>query len=201
MLGYKNILFCFFLFAAVLASGQNDWELKKSENGIDVYLKSQDDSNIKMLKIVFDVEEPFLKVAHALDDVEACTEWVYACDVVDIYDEAEDGATIKYYTLIDFPWPLRDRDAYVESHTEMTENTFTSTSKALTDEAIKDGIVRMSLMDIRWYAEKKAEELVEVTYTLRSDPGGMIPAWAINLAIDSGPIRSIEAFRTFVANR
>lgn len=192
----------FVIFSICISSSvvwaQNDWVLKKEKDGIQVYFRNFEGSKIRELKIELEVHHSFNGVIDALNDVEACPDWVYACGLVDILEQ-KSNAEMLYYTVIDFPWPLQDRDAYITTNNEYTSTTFTSTSHGIVDyKPATNKLVRLPEIDIEWYVEKRANGIVFIRYTLHSDPGGIIPAWAINLALDKGPIQSMKSFQKFL---
>ena len=43
------------------------------------------------------------------------------------------------------------------------------------------------------YVLRKLQKSVSVEYTLKLDPGGILPAWAVNLAAVKGPVKTMEA--------
>ncbi|MBK6947604.1 MAG: hypothetical protein IPH16_05565 [Haliscomenobacter sp.] len=54
--------------------------------------------------------------------------------------------------------------------------------------------VRIPVMQYQWTLTP-GNGVLTVDYQLRSDPGGSLPAWAINLGLDQGPVQTIKNLR------
>ncbi|MEM1121376.1 MAG: hypothetical protein AAGJ18_13070 [Bacteroidota bacterium] len=99
---------------------------------------------------------------------------------------------------MDFPWPLDDRDLIVRSTMNQDPITKVVRSESFNEPdyiPVKKGLVRIPSLHLWWEFTPKESGVVEVEYFLSSDPGGLIPAWMINLALDQGPTQTIKAFR------
>jgi len=192
----KTILL--FLFCSVSLSGQgNDWVLKKNKNDIKVYYRDSETSRVKELRMTFDVKSSLSTLVAVLNDVEAFDDWVYKLDITKMVRRVS-PTEIYYYNEMNFPWPLDNRDFIVRSTIEQNPKTKVVVSHGVSahnylDE--KDDIVRIKILDIKWFFYPKADGTITVDYFLKSDPGGNLPAWLINLALDQGPMETIIKFR------
>ena len=54
--------------------------------------------------------------------------------------------------------------------------------------------IRVPHLHSVWTFEPIESGLIKMTYILNSDPGGNIPDWLVNLAIDEGPVQTIKRF-------
>lgn len=174
-----------------------EWELRKDKDGIQVYVREATDSPFKELKIKFSVQATMSAVVALLQDIEAIPDWVYKCEegyvVEKINDEEE-----YYYNLIDFPWPLSDRDFVVKSklYQNPTTKVLRSESYAVTDKIPKrEGVVRITETNLWWEFTPQSNGQIDVDYYLKSNPGGYLSAWIVNMAIDQGPVQTMKRFR------
>ena len=196
----RLLFFTFLLFLCSFNAKAQEigpWELKKNKNGIEVYVRDNSDSPIKELKMKFNVEASMSAIVELLLDVPAIPDWVYKCPEAYTIKKINDQVEV-YYNLVDFPWPLSDRDLIVKNTLTQDSLTKMVRSESFVSEGHlpeKEGIVRIKKTHLWWEFTPKSNGLVEVEYFLSSDPGGLIPAWLINLAIDQGPIQTINAFR------
>ncbi len=177
-----------------------DWTLKKNKDGIKVYLRAEHSSEIKELKIELFIDHPIEAVIRALDDLEAGTEWIYACKEVKILERPSKDEVI-YYTRIAFPWPFLDRDAVIRSINHWEGESFVSKSQVVPSYKYKNdlkSVVRMPQLDIEWRFTKIHEGRVHLKYLLKSDPGGLIPTWLIHLALDNGPVQTMKGFVDYI---
>jgi len=196
----KYILpFCFSLLFAIVAIAQEPgpWELKKEKKDIKVFVRDNPASPIKELKMKFTVEASMSAIVLLLQDVAAIPDWVYKCPEAYHLKKVSNSEEV-YYNRMDFPWPLDDRDLIVRNR--MVQNPITKVvrSESFNEPTYipeKDGLVRIPKLHLWWEFTPRGNGVVDVEYFLSSDPGGMIPAWMINLAIDQGPTQTIKAFR------
>jgi hypothetical protein len=108
-----------------------------------------------------------------------------------------------YYSRIDFPWPMNDRDVIMHTHLEQNPHTKTVVSKSVSVYDFihpKKDIVRMPVTRTTWTMTPGTNGWLYIEYYLYSDPGGSIPDWAVNMALDVGPRESIKGIRKLLAN-
>ncbi len=197
--------FGLFLFAWTVSYTQSstankEWVLKRKKNDIKVFVKDAYNSEIKELRIEMYIDEPIERIIHALNDLESGTEWIYACKEVKVL-EYPDDETVIYYTRMDFPWPLLDRDAVIKTTNYYSGAQFISDSELVIGYYPEiEQVVRMPELKIRWTFEPIDSNRVFLVYYLKSDPGGYLAPWLINLALDNGPIQSMQAFVKFIEN-
>jgi len=196
----KYIIFLGFnlLFSiTVFTQAAGEWELKKNKKDIKVYVRDSPDSPIKQLKMKFTVEASMSAIVLLLQDVAAIPDWVYKCPEAYHLKKISPSEEI-YYNRMDFPWPLDDRDLIVKNKMVQDPVTKVVRSESFNSPTYipeKEGLVRIPKLHLWWEFTPKNNGLVDVEYFLSSDPGGLIPAWMINLAIDQGPTQTVKAFR------
>lgn len=189
-----------FVFFCTFLSAQSTWQLKKSSDGIKVYYRDAENSSIKELKIEATFKTALSNLVGFLYQINDYPEWVYSFSDARLEKQVSEKE-IYYYGLVDFPWPLWDRDYFAHSTIHQDDKTgkVTITSKAVPDyKPTQKGIVRIKDMNIKWELTPKENGTVKVLYYLKSDPGGDIPAWAINMALDKGPLQTITQLRQLV---
>ena len=179
-----------FLFA------QEDWELKKDSKGISVWWRATEGTDIKEIKIQLEVEASLNTIVSVMTDVPAYEEWVYATDKsMVIEDESED---VIYYNIMDFPWPMDDRDLVMRTNVIQDPDTKIITSKSIAaPEKVPydDDMVRVEMTETEWIVTPLGNNKARIDYRLISDPGGSIPAFLTNIAADYGPYKTMAAFR------
>jgi len=187
-------------FLSGVSTDETAWKFKKEKRGIKVYIRDAEDSKIKELKITLEVNASLSSVLSAVNDVQSYPNWVYRNISSEVL--VKDGLHVVYYGKTDFPWPMDDRDYIMDSRVWQDENGVAySKSNAIwgTDyKAIEKKVVRVPQMISDWTFTPKGNGVVNIEYYLKSDPGGLLPPWLINMAIDQGPIQTMEAFREIV---
>ena len=191
------------LAAAALMSvrlpAEPDWTLKKTGDELWVYTRDRAGSEIKEVRLVMNVEASIAEINAVLDDAARQTEWVYRCT------EARDlGGRIDtgwyYYSRIDMPWPMDDRDLVARVTGGKHSGAYVSNSEAAPARTERvDDCVRITDFDVRTSYRALADGSgTEVTYVLHSEPGGKIPAWTVNMFVDKGPVETMTRLRRLV---
>jgi hypothetical protein len=182
------------------ASAQDNWKLVTQKEQISVYSRSAPGSKIKALKVECVVDAPAEQVAALLLDVEAGTDWVYktkSCKLLRKVSPTE----MYYYSEISLPWPLENRDFV--AHVTATQH---PVSKVITvDGPVVEGMVSEKKAVVRvndsrghWVVIPLPGRKARIQYSLHTDPGGNIPAWAVNLFAAEGPLESFKNLKQVV---
>jgi hypothetical protein len=176
---------------------QQNWKLSTEKDGIKVYTRTVPDSKIKALKVECDFKATASQLVTVLLDVKTCAEWVYhtkSCVLVKQVSPSE----LYYYSEVSLPWPAQNRDFVARLLVSQNPET-----KVVTVDgpavpgfvAEKDGIVRISNSKGKWIITPLANQSVRVEYTLQVDPGGIIPAWLVNMFATEGPLQSFKLLK------
>ena len=175
-----------------------DWELKDEEDGIKVYTRQVEDSDIKAIKVECTVEEATLsQLAAVILDIPASDQWVYAtklCRTEKIISPRE----FIYYSEIEVPWPASNRDFIVRVKVEqdsLTKKMTVGGENLPTYLNEKEGVVRIMHTESQWTVIPEANNL-KIEFVLHVNPGGSIPAWLINLFASRGPMETFLNLRS-----
>jgi hypothetical protein len=177
-------------------SQESTWKFVKETNGVKVYFRTIANSNLNEVKIQTTFNSNLSTIVEALRDVNAYREWVYKAAYS--YTVKEFSANeMEYYNKFNFPFPLDDRDVVI--HSKILQNpqnkVVTSVSYAKLDIVPENkNVVRIKDFHSKWTFIAK-NNLVYGEYIFKSNPGGNIPAWLINLSLDEGPIKTIQNFK------
>ncbi|MBK6931227.1 MAG: hypothetical protein IPH12_10315 [Saprospirales bacterium] len=127
------ILYCLFFaqmaFSAA-AQSKDGWVLKSQRNAIKVFYRKT--SDIHELKLTTSIKTPLSGIVHLLDDVDKYTVWGYKISEARLIKRIS-PTEIIYYSRIDFPWPMSDRDVVLRTTVEqdLQNNAVTSSSVAV----------------------------------------------------------------------
>jgi len=190
------------IFLIALGNTQEiNWKHKKTKHGIAVYTYLPEGDKLKQLKIVMDIETDMSTLLAAIEDVDAQTEWIYKCKTSKILEQTSEVEFI-YYIDSDFPMPASDRDIIVYYKREPAdENGVIRTfSKAVPyDYPIPKKFVRITDFESKYILTPLKESKIQIEYYMKVDPGGILPAWLINLAADAGPIKTMKKLKEMIA--
>jgi len=185
------------------AMAQTPWKFLTEKNGIKVYSRSVADSKVKALKVTCVLDASLSALVTLLLDVPATPEWVShtkSCTLVKRVSPAE----LYYYSEVSLPWPLDNRDfvAHVKVTQDKTTKVVTVDAPAIPGVvAAKKGIVRVSHSLGYWIITPLGNGKIKVDYSLQVDPGGVIPAWAVNALSSQGPLDSFMEMRRMLQKK
>lgn len=185
--GVAGFFIVSFLFISHSSLSQ-DWELQDEEAGIKVYTRQVSNSDIRAVKVESVVEATLSQLAAVLLDIPASGDWVYATKVCRV-EKTISATEYIYYSELDVPWPVSNRDFIVRvkvDHDPVT-NIMTVSGEnlpAYLDE--KPGVVRIMQTVSTWTVIPDGKNL-NIEFVLHVNPGGSIPAWLVNLFASQGP--------------
>jgi hypothetical protein len=182
------------LITSITLHAQKDCELRKSENGINVYACTVQDSKLKSIRADFTLPTSASRLAGYILDINSYTQWQYNMIKAEIVKQDDPNALI-YHAEVDAPWPVTNRDLVVEL--KITQDPLT---KVMNFSIISipdyipatDGVIRIPRSEGRWIVTPVGENQVEVQYSFMVDPGGSIPVWLLNMAVAEGPYKSFS---------
>lgn len=201
----KTLLFLLFrsallatLTVPAAAQTQDGWVLRNDKDAVKVYYRKT--SDVQEIKLVTSLQTSLSGIIQLFSEVENYPRWGYK--VVESRLVRRISPTeLYYYTRLDFPWPLSDRD--IVMHTVMSQDpatrVITARSVAAPGETpeVKD-VVRIRNAHTQWTLVPGADGWLYVEYYVYSDPGGNLPDWLVNLAIDTGPRETIKNMRSLL---
>lgn len=200
----KNVVFALYCLlttgVAFSQSTPKNWAPKKIENGITIYTRTAENSNLKELKAVFYLKTSLSSVVALVDDWESYSGWVYKCGKSSILKKISETENIHLQTVL-VPWPLDNRDFIVTTAITQDEKTKIVTVKSTAIPnyiPVQKGFVRIPLLNASWILTPMKDGTVEIVYQLLVNPGGCIPAWIANLVVIDGPFATMVNFKEWV---
>lgn len=176
---------------------EDNWVFKRKKKDIEVYTRPGENSDLKEIKIVLDIKSSLASLMTILWDVEEYPEWVPNCKKAFIIEQI-DTYNVYYYAASTFPWPLQNRD--LVAHSVFDQDPITKEITILTEAVeghhpAQKGLIRIEVLQAIWILTPKPDGVVTITYFLKTDPAGNIPAWMTNKFMDRGPIQTMEKLR------
>lgn len=190
------LLFC--ILSASFAQNSNDWVFKNDKNGVKVYYRKT--SDVYELKLVTSIKSSLSGLITLLSEVDNYPKWGYKVAESKLLSQTSETESV-YYSRLDFPWPLDDRDIIMYNRVEQdpVSRKIVASSKAVPAYIpVKDGIIRINTAKTVWTIIPGPGGWLYVEYYIYSDPGGSLPDWLVNMAIDVGPRETIKNIREFV---
>ena len=203
------MLFCLWLPSALTAA---DWELINNEDGIKVYRKEDPNSNMFEFKGQGVVYADAARVITFLTDIGLMTEWVDGCKKAKMLErnfteKSYDMSVNQFYMIVygenSVPWPLQNRDYILKGKISYDAKRDQALINLKDTKHAKmppqSGLVRMNFMKVRLTLKPiKNDKYTWVQIYVHLDPGGVIPAWAVNFISKSVPYKTIKKLRKLV---
>ncbi|HZX59063.1 MAG TPA: START domain-containing protein [Mucilaginibacter sp.] len=175
----------------------SNWVLKENKDGVKIYTGDVANSKVKAIKVECELDATLSQVVAALMDIKTSEAWLYHTAGNYIVKQVSPGE-LYYYSLVEMPWPVSNRDFI--AHLIVSQNEIT---KVVTIDApcvadmvpVKAKIVRIANSKGKWILSPVGKDHVKILYTLHADPGGSIPAWLTNLFVTDGPSHSFKKLK------
>lgn len=183
------------IFSSSAAFSENQWEQKYSKDGIDVYTKKIEGAALKAFKAQTIVNAPLQAVVNVLGDTENYSEWFHLCNSYEFIEQPNaEGKYVSYYT-IGAPWPLKDRDIYVQNTISQDPNTLTVTLKVTGDADYgpeKSKYTRVPEVSALWTITPIDAQKTHIEMIGHGYPGGVIPVWVANMVVTDLPKKTFK---------
>ncbi len=181
----------------------SDLKLVVDKKGIKIWTYVVPNSELRGFKAVTVVKSSLAGLVGLITDTKNANRWLYRTSAIDILkrDDAEHLFTIRVIT--DFPWPFSDREALVDVRIsqDATSGKVRIDSNESPDAAsypVKACCLRMPLVQGFWMFKPLANGMVEVTMSGHADPGGNVPAGAVNFLIQEHPYNTLKGLRKVI---
>jgi hypothetical protein len=174
--------------------GQNEWTLQSEKEGVSVYTRNFPDSKFKAIRVELEVEASLSQMVAVLLDVDSGVNWVYGTKSSVLLKRIS-PTEVYYYSEVNIPWPFNNRDfiALLRVSQDSVTHVVTVDGPTMADYLpAKKDIVRVARSEGKWVLTPIRRGRIHVQYTLRTDPGGELPAWLFNLFVAKGPSESIR---------
>lgn len=174
------------------------WQLEVDEDGVQLYSSMSQTSPLKTVKVVSEVKASLSSLVSFLSDNSQFPAWM---DHVSRSEKLKDISPQESltYTVIDSPWPERDRDNVLYSKWEQDPKTLVVTKKILSEPQYvgeDENMIRVPMFQAEWKLVPKGQGLVEVVYTVDFNPGGKVQGWLLEMFTYEMPFKTMKNLRT-----
>jgi len=192
---FAAILVFFLIFNALQAQSGDAWTLKNNKDGVKVYFKRT--SDIHEIKLATSFQTTLSGLVFLLSEVDLYPVWGYKVVESKLLKKVSEHE-MYYYSRLDFPWPFNDRDLVMHTYLEQDPATKRIVARSVAEPAYlpeKKDVVRIKNAHTQWTILPGTGGWPYVEYYIYSDPGGNMPDWLVNMAIDLGPRETIKGIR------
>ena len=184
------------LVASMPSKAQDEWNLKRDEDGIRVFTRDDDSSSFKNIKVECTVRATPSQLVALLLDMNKQPEWVYGSKSAELLKAIKANEFI-FHSEVEVPWPCSDRD-YIAHITinQAAPDLITIDSRSEPDLLpAKSGVVRVKKSRAHWDVKTVEKNLLKIVYTVSFDPSGAVPAWLTNMFVTKGPFLTFQKLK------
>ncbi len=188
------------------SNAMENWALLQDKDGIKVYKKHIEGSSLYEFKGDTVVNAKIETVLEVMLDFKAVTKWFVFMEkfkVLKEFERKDDNFNMSIYISIDPPWPISNRDCILKVTGELSNNNNTKVTidmSALRKQVVplKEGYRRLTKLSNKWCIESITDNKTSVSYSVKVDPEGYIPAWLVNTAIKKQPLYTLYNLKQMV---
>lgn len=200
---YRGLVFCLalILLCGRYAISETGWRFENECDGIATFSRTIEGSSYQMFKATAMVEASMEQIGALLRDVPAIPWWMENVLYAEII-KTHTPNDIDLYLKMDLPWPTSDRDAVAQARAVFDPvacgTVTTTTLSSQPDYPEQPGLVRLPYLFQQYILNYKGPRQCELTLVLHMDPGGNLPAWAVNCQVGAIPAASLKKLRQLV---
>lgn len=193
---------CFLLIVFSSYCQEQEWELKRNTNNIQVYTRELDSTKINEYKAILKVNTSLEKVLEVLTDGNGLKNWNYKTPESELIAKISETEFIVWMQN-DLPWPISDRDNISRvTINQVSEEVYKIDISPADSTYIKanKNVIRMDNFKGNWLIRNVDKNTVEITQQMYGDPNGSLPAWLINSILTTFPYHSFEKLKGILEN-
>jgi len=193
-------IFNFLFLLSLTTQAIGDWELIKSNNGIQIFSKSDNNSKYIEIKGISEVKSPLKAFVALMKDVDNFKHWMHAIKETSLINRNSDYH-FTYYLHSDIPWPGKDRDVILnfrilrdpKSHVIYTKS-YNISGKV----PKKEDIHRIPYVNASWRFVPLENNRVKIIYKTKIKPGIQLPNWLADKIYNLGPYNTIKNMKQII---
>ena len=168
----------------------SDWELKKEENNIKVYLRKNESNNVEYLAETV-INTNIDSILDIILDYDNSHKWMYKLEDSRIIEKKYDSLFYVYFTM-EMGWPLKKRDLVSDVKIDKKDGFVSISLNSVPNYIPVDGnYIRIFDSKSIWNLSKISDEETKVTLQSYAVIDGL-PSFVVELFIVDGPIFSLS---------
>lgn len=172
-------------------------KLSINKNNIKVWTIQDSQNPIMMYKAETTLNVPIEEAVALILDVDHAVEWVPFLSQMKVLSRDDKKGEFQLYMVLDFPFPLKDRDLVVQGKMSKDAQGIIS----IQNKAIKKGYllnknyVRLNQYEGDWSFQKLGPQKVKVSTYGYANPEGSIPLSVVNMFVQQQPYQMLQKMK------
>ncbi|MEN0048161.1 MAG: START domain-containing protein [Bacteroidota bacterium] len=195
----RYVLFFFLLVFSNQLLAQTNWKKAYDEEDVLIYTRTTKEGLFEF-KASTTYNYAVEKVLAAIRDFKSYPEWSYKTKEFRLLERLSEDEHYAY-SVVDFPFPMKDRDLVMLSKTSyLSDKSIFIQMESVADKMEETDYVRMEGIKGFWKLIPLSDKKTKVVYQIASDPNGM-PNWLIELFALEAPKGNLKGLKKIVARK
>lgn len=196
----KKVIFmaCAVAFtAAVQAKTMDNAKLTINKNNIKVWTYQNAQNPVFQYKAETSFDVPIEKAVSLILDVENAVNWVPYMGSVKVLSRDDQKGEFSLYMVLDFPFPLKDRDLVVQGKMRKDAQGIISIQNKAVNKGypINPNYVRLTDYEGDWTFQRLGNQKVKVSTYGYANPEGSIPLSFVNMFVQQQPYQMLQKMK------
>ena len=191
------------MFATAQAKPLDNAKLSMNKNNIKVWTYQNSQNPVFLYKAETIYDTPLEKAVGLILDVDHAVKWVPYMGSVKVLSRDDKKGEFLLYMVLDFPFPLKDRDLVVQGKmVKDAQGVISIKNKAIDKGYAKNPYyVRLTHYGGDWSFQKLANNKVKVSTYGYANPEGSIPLTFVNMFVQQQPYQMLQKMKLELAQR
>lgn len=175
----------------------NNAKLSLNKNNIKVWTYKDVNNPVLSYKAETTFDVPIEKAVALVLDVKNSSKWVPNVVKAEVLSRDDKKGEFTLYMVLDFPFPLKDRDMVVKGKMSKDSNgTIHIKNSAIQQgKATSTDYIRLKDYSGDWTFQKLGTNQVKVTTNGHANPEGAIPASVTNMLVEQQPYQMLQKMK------
>ena len=191
------------LIASAHAAPFEHAKLSIDKQNIKVWTYQNSQNPVFLYKAETIYDTPLEKAVGLILDVDHAVQWVPYMGSVKVLSRDDKKGEFLLYMVLDFPFPLKDRDLVVQGKmVKDAQGVISIKNKAIDKGYAKNpDYVRLTHYEGDWSFQKLANNKVKVSTYGYANPEGSIPLTFVNMFVQQQPYQMLQKMKLELAKR
>jgi len=172
-------------------------KLSLDKNNIKVWTYKDSKNSVLSYRAETTFDAPIEKAVALVLDVNGASKWVPNVAKAEVLSRDDKKGEFTLYMVLDFPFPLKDRDMVVKGTMSKDESgtIFIKNSAIQQGKPMNANYVRLKDYSGDWTFQKLGSNKVKVITSGHADPEGAIPASVTNMLVEQQPYQMLQKMK------
>ena len=186
-----------------LAKPIDQAKLSLNKNNIKVWTYQDEKNPVFLYKAETTYDVPIEHAASLVLDVENAVKWVPYMGSVQVLDRDNKTGDFTLYMVLDFPFPLKDRDLIVQGkfYKDSKGNIVIKNKAVAKGYPLNPNYVRLTKYEGDWSFQKLGDHKVKVSTYGYAHPEGSIPLTFVNMFVQQQPYQMLQKMKKQLATQ